>query len=830
MTDYGDELVTIVEVDVDFCSLTYGESPCAAVLGDTGSTKCYNTAATCQDRDNYSPGTLTLRFGRPQAGIERYGPIIPSLESVNISPLEINLMGMASDVSPFGRRETCDLQFRDHQHSDVIVDPYRTERLSGDAQADGTGFNPHERGTFWSKFVARNPYYEGFRVRVYEGSMGQDLADMRVRHYIIDRIDGPDDKGVTVECKDLFTLVEERKAKAPRASGGRVANDGGIGAGSGETIQLTPVGIGDEDYPTSGRVAIGDEIAEFSRSGDDMTLDTRGVLGTPAEGHDEDDRVQLVLSYEGEQAQDIVYDLLTEYANVDPARIPKAEWDSEANEYLQTQYTAHLPEPESVEDLIGELTVQAGFTIFPRVDTDEIKLRAIVGSRFGSEGALISDERDIRQDSLEIERKPDRRVSQVWVYHGIRNWIEDVEEPSNYASRRIVADLQAESDEEYGQKSIKEVYGRWLPRYAGAPAETCGERILSLYRDTPFRATFSLDVSMDGKLQLAERLRLLCAELVDATGARIERSATPYKLHRDSDQVRVGAQQLRFFEPPDKDTFPIEIDSDGNTLNLRDIFEQLYGEPESGITVPVSIFEGVVIGGNLNTPAFNVGSWPENVTIEITNNGLIAGAQGNGGRGGNAGLDTSNDGSNGGVGGEAFYARYDVNLTNNGIIGGGGGGGAGGGGATALYDSAGTTLIQCASGGGGGAGGGVVDGNPGGDGGFNSCSTSDSGSNGSTGTNENGGAGGGGGYYEFFDDETDQLIVTDGGSGGAGGDLGQSGSNGQNGSASGGDTDVDPNPNISGSGGAGGGPGNAVNGDSYVTFATQGDIRGPRVN
>ena len=218
MSDWKRETVTIVEIDQPFCQLEYGSSPCEAVLGDTGNRKCYNTAATCQDRDNYDPAPLTLRFCKSQSGVAQYGAI-PSLRDVSISPLQINIGGMDDSVSPFGRRETCGLTFADHLHSDLKVDKYRLERYSGDAQDSGEGCDPYFLGTFWGKWIARNPFHEGYRVRVYEGQIGQPLEEMEVRNYIIDKINGPTEGEVQIECKDLFSLVEDRKAKAPRALG-----------------------------------------------------------------------------------------------------------------------------------------------------------------------------------------------------------------------------------------------------------------------------------------------------------------------------------------------------------------------------------------------------------------------------------------------------------------------------------------------------------------------------------------------------------------------------------------------------------------------------------
>lgn len=45
--------LTLVEIDVDRCPLTYGQGPCTASLSADNPAKCFNTLATCQDRANY---------------------------------------------------------------------------------------------------------------------------------------------------------------------------------------------------------------------------------------------------------------------------------------------------------------------------------------------------------------------------------------------------------------------------------------------------------------------------------------------------------------------------------------------------------------------------------------------------------------------------------------------------------------------------------------------------------------------------------------------------------------------------------------------------------
>lgn len=54
--------LTYVEIDIDRCALSYGVSPCAASIPETGAIKCFNSIGSCQDRENFDDGGVTLRF------------------------------------------------------------------------------------------------------------------------------------------------------------------------------------------------------------------------------------------------------------------------------------------------------------------------------------------------------------------------------------------------------------------------------------------------------------------------------------------------------------------------------------------------------------------------------------------------------------------------------------------------------------------------------------------------------------------------------------------------------------------------------------------------
>jgi hypothetical protein len=247
---FGRQPVTLVEIDQDSCSLIYGTSPCTAELGVTGAKKCFNTIKTCQDRANYDKTTLTLRFCKPAANIPASWQAIPSVASVSTSPTKLNIGGISDSSGPLGTRATITIKLTDHPYSDAKTDKYISDR----------NYDPEQRGTFWTKFLARSPFYQNRPLRVREGYIDQDPGDMVTRHYIIDGIDGPDSSGaVTIRGIDILRLVDDRRTKAPRLTPGELL------AGIDDSVtSLSVVNAAPDDYDEAGTIRIDDEVMTYA--------------------------------------------------------------------------------------------------------------------------------------------------------------------------------------------------------------------------------------------------------------------------------------------------------------------------------------------------------------------------------------------------------------------------------------------------------------------------------------------------------------------------------------------------------------------------------------
>ena len=504
----GREPITIVEIDQDFCNLDYGVLPCTAALGVTGQIKCFNTLATCQDQQNFNKGVLTLRFCTMTSSLFTEALVVPTVKSVSTRPTEINIGGANRSVKPLGKRATVDIVIKDMPSDDKKVDKYVTER----------NYNPLERGTFWSKWIKRNPFYQNRPIRVLEGYVGQTLAQMRTRHYVIENIDGVSSTGeVRIRAKDILKLADDKNAQAPIPSTG--ALDQNISSDINQVFNLIPSGIGDAEYPLSGLAVIADEIVEFSRTGDVVSVTSRGLRSTPAQSHSEGDTFQLCKAYNNVRVDNVIYDLLVNFANISPAFIDLAEWNSEASTFLANYLlTTVISEPTGVNKLLSELVEQCICYIFWDELAQKIRFKAIRPLQPNTESfAVVTENNTILADSFKAVRKADERLSRVQIYYNQVNPTETEDKKRNYTRLNVRADLDAELEREYGEKAVKDIFSRWLDASNGGEVITTSSRILTRYRDTPLYITFEADAK-DRNLTTADVIQLTHRTIVDNTG------------------------------------------------------------------------------------------------------------------------------------------------------------------------------------------------------------------------------------------------------------------------------------------------------------------------
>jgi hypothetical protein len=600
----------------------------------------------------------------------------PTSQSVSVNPAEIDLSG------GIGVRASCSLSF-------VESDDYS---IWGSIQSP-------ER--FWARWRAENPYYLGKRISVFSGYIVNNTfsaSNFVRRDYIIESFSQAG-AGVSVKGKDPLKLLSNDRAKAP------VESNGSLSADILETdtsFTLQPAGIGDSEYPASnGIVRIGDEVILYTtRSGDAFSGLTRGFYNTEVGDHSENDTAQLCLQYSTETVSNIGYDLMTNYASVDPSFINKADWDAEVGLAFNTTYSILITEPTGVQDLLSEFCDSAPHYYFYDERVNKIRLVALKPPP--DEAQLFTYEANIIAGTTAVKDRQDLRISTVIVNYGIIDPTKDLDETSNYRSSYVREDSASVTN--YGQRAYKTVHSRWIPSDNKTAAVLMAARVGRRFSDAPREISFSLDAK-DSDVWTGDSIRVM-SDLIMQQGGGF--ATLPFQITSAGENKNFNYTALEHTygdsAPGDEDVeepntrliyFSGEIDrleNDEGTAyrTLREVYEDVFGtdpiDPDLNIKF---IFDSNAVAGSSDNTEYsvNTGAWPELTTpILIQNSGLIVGRGGVGANIGRAALD----------GGPALRLQANIRLNNLNIIGGGGGGGDSG--------SAAQGGVIAVAGGGGGAG------------------------------------------------------------------------------------------------------------------------------
>jgi hypothetical protein len=652
---------------------------------------------------------------------------------------------------------------------------------------DGTQWDV---GTLWGKIKARYPTLRGRAVRVYRGALADTLDGLQPRYYVLESLDGPTDDGVRIVAKDFLKHLDSDRAAAPEASRGRLLS--GIDDVDTE-LTLTPTGVGDAFYRSAGIATIGGrEIVEYTRSGDTVTLVQRSLHNTVATSHEADATFQEALefntgsgfeldetefnavglytpvgeSFHGGLACEIIAYLMVRFAGVSAGQIPLEDWYVESTR----AYTGLIAQPEGVKKLIDELVQQAGFAVWPDVVTQQMRLRSLINVT----GSTVFSSERVLEGTYSAKDQQSKQVTESWIYWGRINPLKNIDDKDNYRAIQvnIAADEYPEEFDDETAKTIRTVTARWIQSQSNA--EFLGRLTLARYATPPRMFSFATHRSDPGTLpQLGARCFVENWALQDEDGLEVQVPAQVISIAPDWDSYKVRAEELGTRPLAGLTERTVYIDEDSLHVNFRELHDLTYAEPQYGDEVLIVVSSGIVVGGDTTAPSADVGDWPEGVTLTlwIQSNAAIRGLGGDGGEGGAIFPEFPESdfaATAGGNGGTALYTRYPIAVRNDGVI----AGGAGGGGANTQFN---------AQGAGGGGGAGYLPGDGGGSGGTNATQTE-------------GGDGGPNG-------------------GGDGGDPGQDGADG-----------------LGFSNTAGGDAGPAVDGESFVTYDTEGTIFGARIN
>lgn len=621
-------------------------------------------------------GTQTFRFCLDRS------PVPPGLDAAPfISGTPSFGAASVSVDGGIGVRGTVSLNIRDHNDETELSTPG----------------NPVD---FWPLWRARNPYYQGYTMRVYSGFLDDKFTfstdGFQARHYLIDAF-SKTQTGVTIKGRDPLKFADDDRSQYPPLSTGYLSVD----IDETETsITLSDTGAGDANHGTSGIIRIGDEMMTYTRiSGSDVLTIVRGQYNTTAESHSADDTVQECVELEGE-LDALLTTILTDGVDTDlTPYIPTAKWRGEVSTYLPGNYYAILTEPVGVKTLLTELGVEVPHRLYWDERTAEITLKAIAD--FPNSAPTWIDEGEILSGSISWSDELDMRISTVIVNFGLHNYAGELEEATNYRQGYIRIDPDSVTN--YGSQSIKTVYSRWINNDNKAGAKRLAAIIGRRYSKAPIKISVNLD-SKDSDVWTGGAAYINTRTIVDENNDRYDLPIEVLSVKEGSNFTYTClehsyGQALDQDEGTDEGVKVVQLsgeldqlkDTSGTVRNLREVFDSLYPTFDPDDTVRIILDEFCVAGSSDSAePAVKTGTWSDFNNAPILDvRGLLIGKGGDGGSGSSQGLD----------GGVALYLEDDVQIDNTGTIGGGGGGG--GGAACASPVESGVTAIAP---GGGGAG------------------------------------------------------------------------------------------------------------------------------
>lgn len=256
------------------------------------------------------------------------------------------------------------------------------------------------------------------------------------------------------------------------------------------TAQLTPFGVGNQEYSASGTLRIGDELMEYTRSGDTITFTERGVLSTLDVVHNPNDIVQECYVFDAQRIDLIIGTLLKDFAGISTTYIDEAAWATEAATYLPLFiYSALITEPTGVRQLVNELCQQSTCLLYWHETDAEFKFLAL---RRPITEASITDAKIIA-GTLSQKDVPQQRLTRCTIRYGRVTGTARLDSPANFSASYVATDTGAESVNEFNDVRHLTLTSRWMGTGDAAIAQDAAEAILARYVTTPQLITFVLD-------------------------------------------------------------------------------------------------------------------------------------------------------------------------------------------------------------------------------------------------------------------------------------------------------------------------------------------------
>ena len=515
MSNFTDKLtafsripVTLVVITGDFCSRSFGSAPCAA----TGS-YCFNTYSTCRDPSHYNATTKDYLFSSLDAPLPFPGPR-PYVKNVKTLPTEI------TDKFTISGRMGIDMA--DEPDGDVGIDPYYASRTSPIP------------GTFWKKWIARNPNYENFPVKVYAGFYGLAQGDFVQRaSMLLDNITIDKTGGCKIELVDPLQSLDD--VDIPPQLDVKLAAD--------MTVSQVTLSLMGDDYgslPTSAfYLMIGDEVVYVgSRSDNQCNNCLRGQFGSTASAGSASDKVQLCRYFAPANPYDILQTMLLTDAALDPSLVNTASFATvKAFDVNIVPFSTLLTEPTKLKDLFFEIIDLVDCKCWVAEDLT-ITIRKNLQNLPGRVYRELSDATGIVEGTPSPDLNAASRIDTIYLYWN-KSALGKADDNASYGNIDVF-----KYDGPYKRVSEKTVQCRWIQdSYINEDLiadyiRRLGQRMLRLYKDAMPIVSLSVELK-DSDVQTGQYVHLTSSCLQNPDGSNLN-ARTAEVVRREEKTATAG--------------------------------------------------------------------------------------------------------------------------------------------------------------------------------------------------------------------------------------------------------------------------------------------------
>lgn len=547
--------VTLAVITLDYCSLTYGVGACTA----TYPTYCYNTRATCKQLSSYVRSTKNYYFTSLKSPLPFKQGERPYLLSASYAPTEIK--------TSFTVNARVKIKLADEDDTDVGIDPYLSTRTS-------------VQGTYWKKLLARNPYFKGRPIKIYEGFVpsGDDrYLKNEGGHFITDEsgnriemeydIDNPAgifvqkwfgvidnitlEKGaVIIEGVDILKSIS--KVEVPVKTECKL-----LSALTSATTNLMSIDSVTAFDTTGGYVCLQTEIIQYATlSTDAKTLINlqRGSFGTDITEYSTGQKIQKCRYFASQNPFDLLTTLLVADGGIASSYLNTTQIAAEKGlvSGIEQNMSRIMFKPTKVQDVFFEIIDLMDLRAWVGENL-KINIKRNLPNKGGREYARISDDNSIIYKSGNVDLNQDSRLSRCAIYYNY-SVTGDPDEPASYERIAAAIDIDAESSNEYGEISDKRFYCPWLHSSDGVSsaydryAANLVKRKLMRYRNPLKQINIAVEVK-DSSIHTGDFVRITTDELLLTNGESL--SSASYEVVR-RDQRNESQINLKLQQTPDR--------------------------------------------------------------------------------------------------------------------------------------------------------------------------------------------------------------------------------------------------------------------------------------